>query len=131
MTARRKTTERALDRAWSALGRMGEPIQRDEIRGELTGAEDVEAGLDAMATALSDLKELDLGAAPLDEVLAEIGAEDDLIETTAQLINLVGRANYAGGLSREDIATAESCREELLAALDDLLNELKAEQKND
>ena len=130
MTTRRRTTESPLQRAWSALHRMEEPIQWDEIRGQVIGAEDVEAGLDALATALSKLKGLNLGAAPLDQVLAEMG-EDDLVEAATELIQLVGRATYTGGPSREEIEPAETCRDRLCNALDNLLTKLEEEQADD
>lgn len=128
MTTRRRTTESPLQRARSALYLLGESIGWDDMQGESTGVEYVGTGLDAMATALKDLRKLDLGKAPLDEVLAHLGVEDSLVETAAELIELVGKVGYAGGLSEEDVDAAERCREELCDALDNLLTELEEEQ---
>jgi hypothetical protein len=84
-----------------------------------------------MASALSDLLQLELAAAPLDEVLAEMGVGDEMVETTAGLIELLGRSNYAGGLREEDVGEAERLRKQLSEELDELLGEIQKEQEDD
>ena len=115
------------ERAWSAMGLLDSPIRYDEIYGQSEGDEDVRYGLDAMASALSEWKELE--AVSLDEVLAELGQDDTLVEAVARLAELVGRASYLGGLAYEDVKQAEQLRESLVEALDDLLNQLQEEEK--
>ena len=119
------------DRARSAMGRLWS-ITWNEEAGQAEGDETVRMGLDAMASALVDWKDLELpNAAPLDEVLAELGEDDDVVETVGQLIDLVGRASYAGGLSREEVEQAEQLREELVETLDELLTRLDEEEHED
>jgi hypothetical protein len=98
-------------------------ITWDSSAGQADGEESVRMALDILASELIDRKGLNLGAAPLDKVLAEIGAADDLVETAAQLIEIVGRATYDGGLDEDDVETAEALRETLWENLEDLLNQ--------
>jgi hypothetical protein len=108
---------------------LGSPIKHDEVYGEVEGAEDVRYGLDAMASALTEWKDLDAG--PLDEVLAELDCDDTLVETAARLIELLGRATYEETLGYDDVRKAEGLRERLVEALDDLLTQLKVEEHED
>ena len=126
----RSRRQQPLERAWGALVLIGEPIEYDEVYGEATGVEEVEAGLDAMASALSDFRKLGSSAYPLDEVLARLGAKPGMIETAASLIEYVGRASYAGGLGPKQVKRAERLREKLEVFLDDLLTSLQSTKKH-
>lgn len=113
------------DRAWSAMDLLGWAITWNEEDDQAEDDETVRMGLDAMASALVEWRALDLAnATPLDEVLAELGVDDDLVETTARLAELLGRASYAGGLNEDGVEQAEGLREQLVEALDGLLNQL-------
>jgi hypothetical protein len=118
----RLTYEAAMTRARDALRSISIIIDYDEDEGS-TGEVNVEHGLDAMASALSDLKGLDLGAAPLDKVLAEAGEDKELIEMTAELIERIGRRSYTG-ISREDAEVAEDLRGQVYDALGEILQRL-------
>jgi hypothetical protein len=106
---------------------LDSPIKYDEIYGQTEGDEYVRYGLDAMASALSEWK--DLEAVSLDEVLAELGQDDTLVETAARLAELVGRRATYEGLAYEDAKRAEGLRETLVEALDNLLNQLQEEEE--
>jgi len=112
--------------AWSAMGLLESTIKHDEVNGDVAGDEDIRYGLDAMASALTEWKNLNPG--PLDEVLAELGCDDNLVETTARLIELVGRAPYEGGLDYNEVREAEGLRARLVEALNGLLSQLETNQ---
>lgn len=120
-----KRKESPQDRAWSAMTLLNWSIERDERYGQVENDDTVQMGLDVMASALVDWFALDLGAARLDEVLAALGEDDDLVETTARLIDLLGRARYGGGLDDEQVDQAERLREEVVEALEELLHQLE------
>ena len=97
----------------------------DEDSGASEGEVIVRLGLDAVASALKDWKGLDLpGAAPLDAVLAVLGAPDDLVEAAGRLIDLTTRSTYEA-LGRNGAKEAESLREELVQGLDIFLTGLE------
>lgn len=129
MKMQRRLREDPLERARLALSWIGEPIGLDDL-GRSVGSEDVEHGLDAMASALSDLRGLELGAASLDEVLAEMGVDDARVEDAAELIELLGRSSYAGGLAREEALRAERLRAQLFDALEQLLGSMEQERRD-
>ena len=122
-----KKQESPRDRAWSGLGYLGHGIGWDDRHSSADGDELVLMGLDVMASALIDWRDLDLAAAPLDAVLAELGADDELVETTAQLIKVLRQANYFGGLREEGVRKAEGLREEIMYTLEELVNRLEEE----
>jgi hypothetical protein len=125
MNAPLRMVEDPMTRARSALKLVAIEIAYVD---ESTEGEDVVGrGLNAMASALADLKGLNLGAAPLDMVLAEMGESDDLVKIAAELIELIGQASYTG-LSREDAGTAEDHRGLLYDALEELMDKHAAEQ---
>jgi hypothetical protein len=64
--------------------------------------------------------DLDLGAEPLDRILAEIGVGKTTVETAAELIERLGRSTYTG-LSKDDAEAAEELRGELYDDLSSLL----------
>jgi hypothetical protein len=107
--------------AWDALGLLQEPIEHDDVRGEITGTDEVEHGLDAMADALSQYHRLGLDGESLDVVLSEICDDDNLVEISAELAECVERATYAGGITRAQVKRAERLRVELVEELDELL----------
>ncbi|NUQ79248.1 MAG: hypothetical protein HUU21_37540 [Polyangiaceae bacterium] len=116
------------DDAWSAIGLLNySTIKYDDVYGNVEGDDDVRYGLDAMASALTKWRNLDPG--PLDEVLAELGCDDAVVETAARLIELVGRTQYLGGLDYDEVREAEDLRENLVETLDALLNRLDAEER--
>ena len=110
--------------ARSAMELLGCSITWDERDGQAEDDDTVRMGLDAMASALIDWMGLELAAAPLDEVMAELGEEDDLVETAAQLIRILGRSTY-DGLGEDGVERAEALREQLVDGLDDLLGRLQ------
>lgn len=115
----------------SAMGMLDCSIEWDDNNGDTDGDELVRLGLDAVASALIDRKGLNLpGAAPLDEVLAELGARDEIVDATARLIALVGQATYSG-LGSIAARQAESLREEVYEALDEMLNEMERAEGED
>lgn len=130
-TRRRKNLEDPLDRARSALSLLSEPIHHGDLRGDAGSAEDLEGGLDAMASALNDLrKKPALASPPLDIVLAEMEADDALVNTAADLIELLGQSTYAGGLGSGEAEAAETLRSRLYKGLDELLNRLQDERRD-
>ncbi|WP_437755289.1 hypothetical protein [Sorangium sp. So ce1389] len=127
MNRRRRSKASLLKRARDALDLIGRPIEHDW--GKTTGAEDIETGLDAMATALAELKGLESAGGSLDEALAEMGIDESTVHTAAELIEQVGQVDYAGGL--QDPASAESLRQDLYLALEQLLGTLGGEQSDE
>ena len=120
------------DRARLAMDLLGWSIGWNESDDHAEDDDTVRLGLDAMASALVDWKELNLrNAAPLDEVLAELGVDDALVETAARLIELIGRATSGGGPGEEDVKDAEDLREELVESLDALLTQLEKKESED
>ncbi len=119
------------DRVGSALGRIGYGIEWNQRSGCADGDELVRLSMDAMASALIEWRDLDLAAAPLDAVLAELGADDELVETTGQLIRLLGRATYYGGLTEVGVRQAEELREEIMSPLEELVTRFEEEEPDD
>lgn len=116
------------DRAWEAMGLLWWSIKWDKIYGQAEDDDTIRHGLDAMASALVDWRGEDVeDALSLDEILAALKVDDDTVEATAQLIDLLGRAGYDGSLSYDDVREAEGLRERLVEALDALLNRLEKE----
>ncbi|MFT3765747.1 MAG: hypothetical protein QM820_09550 [Minicystis sp.] len=108
------------------------PLAWDESLAQFEGDDTLRMGLDALASALVDWKSLELrGAKPLDEVLAELGADDAVVETAARLIDLVGHAAYSGGLGASEAEEAERLRASLARDLDTLLHDLEDEENED
>jgi hypothetical protein len=119
-----------MSRAREALALVAIEIEYDEFTETTDGEEIVMRGLSTVATALSRLKGLDLEGAPLDMVLAEIGADKEIIEAAAELIEMIGRTSYTGGLSSEQVEVAEELRGFLYDRLDELLSEIEEEQND-
>jgi len=120
----------ALARAWDGMGLLNWELTWDEVHGEAQDVETVQTGLEALASALSDFFQTAADqAAPLDQVLAQLGEEqalgdDSMVENAARLIDILGRARYGQGVSESDVAEAEPLREELALRIDGLLNSL-------
>ncbi len=113
------------ERARLALDHLSHGIGWNHIFGSADGDEIVRLGLDAMASALIDWRDLGLTVAPLDAVLAELGADDELVEITAQLIRVLGQAAYFGGLTEARVRKAEGLREDIMYTLKELVNRLE------
>ncbi len=124
-----KARSDAIHRARRALDEIGLSIEYDRDAGTSEGHDDVRRGLDAMASTLWELGDLDLDldAEPLDRILAEMGEDKPIVEMAAELIDLLGRVTYTG-LSQEDAEQAEELRGELYGALSTLLDEIAAEE---
>jgi hypothetical protein len=125
MSARVRSRKSDLEDAREALDAMSTPIRRGVMEGSTVGDDEVEGGLDAMASALAAYKGLDTFATPLDQILAKMRVDSGLVEAAAELIEALGQATYAGGI--EDVGTAERLRRELCRGLEDLLDELEDE----
>lgn len=67
----------------------------------------------------------------MDEVLAEIGADDSFVENAARLADLIGRVGYEGGLNEDGVEEAESERETLVEGLDKLLTKFEDEGREE
>lgn len=127
-----KTRESPRDRARSALDLIDCSIEWDEVQGETEGDDTVSLGLDAMASALVEWRGLPLSdAAPLDEVLVEVGAEDELIDAAARLIGLVARAGYTSGLGAAVAKRAEGLRQHVHLALEALIEGMEEQEARD
>lgn len=111
------------DDAWEALGLLDTSIRYDSIIGRVVGNEEVTVALDALASALASWQGLGNHCASLDEVLAEMGEDDALIELAAQLSETMVRAGY-GGLEWEETGGAERAREQLATKLEALIQRL-------
>ena len=107
-----------------ALDLLSIPIDHDESTGLSEGHAEVQSGLDLMASALCQLKGIDLGAAPLDEVLAELGQDQDSVEAAAGLIDALALVRYGQFVSSEDAERAEEHRQNLYDSLFELLKDL-------
>jgi hypothetical protein len=137
--ARRPIGGSPAERARSALRHVDEneivwtpTTPWDEETGASEGEEQVRLGLDALASALNEWRDLGLaGAAPLDEVLAVMGVPDDLVDEAGQLIDLIARSPYEEGLGRAEVEEAEDLRQSLAEGLDALLSELEAADDED
>ncbi len=116
-----------LQRARLALERVGHWLDIDEDSGETEGHQEVLDGLEALADALSEHQELDVGSSSLDEVLAEMDVDGDLVERAASLIRELGQVSY-GVLPVENGRKAEALREDLYDDMDRLLSRLEQEQ---
>jgi hypothetical protein len=111
--------------AWEALKLIDLPVRSMRWSGKNNGAEHIENGLDAIATALAQLNGLATAGTSLDEVLAELDVDEELVDTAAKLIEQIGQVDYAGGL--EDPGQADSLREDLCVGLANLLTRLQEE----
>ncbi len=113
------------DRVLHALGRLGRPMVWDPKEARIEGFEEVRVGLDVLASALVEWQALDLrGAKPLDEVLAELQADDGIVERAARLVDLVGRASYPGRIGAAESEEAERLRASLRGDLDAFVHRL-------
>lgn len=119
----------ALHRARLALNHIGHWLEIDEENDQTEGHELVLDGLEALADALSDHLELDVGSSSLDEVLAEMEADEHLVEVTAALIRELGQVSY-GVLPVQNGREAERLRDEVYAEMDELISRLEREQAN-
>jgi hypothetical protein len=120
MSPSSRAGEEALDLARRALEEIAITIDYDDRDGTSSGEKEVLRGLDAVASALTELAGLDLEAEPLDRVLAEMGAGEAMVETAAELVERLGRSSYTG-LSKEDAEAAEDLRGELYDGLSNLV----------
>lgn len=125
MSTRARSRKSALEDAREALDFMGTPILYGE--GHVADGEDVEVGLEGMASALSTLNGWDSSAAPLDQILAKMQVDDSLVEVAAELIEALGQATYAGGI--EDALIAERLRQKLCEGLEDLLDAIEEDEE--
>lgn len=125
MNMSRRSRSEAMARARKAHELLATPIEYDEHTATSEGHDTVERGLEIMAAALSEMNGLDLGSAPLDRVLAEVGEGVELVEMAAQLIERIGRASYSQ-LSRDDVDEAEELRRQLYDAVAAVLDALEA-----
>ena len=119
---KRSREEDELEGLRDALACVAVKISWDKSLGEAENVDEVKLGLDMLSSALAKRVGRRWGdAPPLDEVLAELGYEDELVESAAELIDALGRVAYDSGLSEDDVKEAEISRARLVEHLENVL----------
>lgn len=124
MNARRtsKKKESARDRVMAAMEILDEPIDPRDAEACM---EELTSGLDAVASTMVEWQGLKLSrAAALDEVLAQMGAADDLVDSTGRLLSELDGIEYHDVASRR-AALAETLRQKVSRGLHELLKTLE------
>lgn len=117
-----KKKKSARDLVMEAMEILDEPIDMDDAEAAM---EELTLGLDAVASTIIEWQRLPLSeAAPLDEVLAQVGATDDLVDAAGRLLAEVDGIEYHDIAARR-AAAAEALRQKLSRGLHDLIESMK------
>lgn len=115
------TTKTPMQKAEEALDSIELSFEKDHDD-MLVGADEFLSGCDSLASALEELEGVDddQDASPLDEVLAELGVDNKLVDDVADLLKLAGRMSYGGPIYTDADKTISQL-EDVVVGLRDVL----------